>query len=87
VSAFGDAAEAWCTPEEQSRSLTCRNATAAVRPLVSVGTELVLDAGVGGLFAGRIRAGVGVPIHGSAFGREDDLGPHPRFYITLGSNY
>jgi Tol biopolymer transport system component len=76
---FVDAGDAWCTPEERTASARCRFAEAVATPIAAAGGEIAIDVGFAGIFAARLRGGVGVPFRGPREGA--------RLYFELGSNY
>jgi WD40-like Beta Propeller Repeat len=79
LAGFVDAADVWCTTDEQAVSATCRRNETFITPIVGAGAELVLDVGFAGIFTGRLRGGFGTPVRGP------DL--PQRFWIQFGTNF
>ena len=79
AAAFVDAGNAGCTGEQQDDFSFCRNAEAAVSPIVGAGAELMFDLRFAGIIAGRLRTGVGFPVRGHADGA--------KLYLEIGSAF
>ena len=80
ISAFADAATAWCPASLAGRALDCHSADFERATIASVGAELNLDAALQYDAIYRFRAGLATPIAGrDRFGPRDVAG-----YVTLG---
>lgn len=83
VSAFADAATAWCPASLAERAFDCDAADFERATIASAGAELNLDAALQYDALYRFRAGLAAPIAGRArFGRRDVAG-----YVTLGMSF
>jgi hypothetical protein len=79
ANAFLDAGDAWCSADEREISQHCRSIEAIVAPIIGTGAELAIDFGFAGIFTGRGRVGLGVPLRGP----QDGLRP----YLVIGSSF
>jgi Tol biopolymer transport system component len=84
ASAFADTGDAWCADDVAERfGSACGvledGTLPDPAPLVSAGSELILDLGLAAIAAARVRLGVVFPIQGPE--------SEPRLYIQLGSSF